>query len=297
MMKSRLLILLMLIVAFGAGAGVGVLGLLWATGGNATPSREAADVVPTLSLDAAPTAGGVSNEALSTQIADVNAKLEALATQVGGIAAGAVATPAPTQPDASPTNAATSAPAGAGVTRALFRIEPTESQARFFITEVLLGNPTTVVGATRRVAGDVIVNFAQPAASQIGQIAISARTLKTDNEFRDQSIRGQILASSQDEFEFITFAPTALQGLPTSGVAVGETLTFQIMGDLTIRGTTRPVTFNASVKLASESRLEGLVSVEIAYADWGLTVEAPPTVADVGNTVKLELEFVALRVE
>lgn len=293
---SRIVALIALLVAFGAGMGAGVLGILWATGGNATPSRDAGQVAPTLSLNAEPTSAGISNAALSTQIAVIDTKLGALSAQVGALTAGGGGQPVATT--ATPASAAaTPAAASSGPTRALFRIVPAESQARFKITEMLLGNPNLVVGVTRRVAGDIIVNFAQPSASQVGQFAISARTLKTDNEFRDQSIRGQILASSQDEFEFVTFTPTALTGLADTPVAVGATLTFQIVGDLTIRGVTRPTTFNASVKVASETRLEGLVSADIQYADWGITVEAPPTVADVGDITTLELEFVATRVE
>jgi polyisoprenoid-binding protein YceI len=290
---SRIIALIALLVAFGAGTGAGVLGILWSTGGNATPSRDVGQVVPTLSLNAEPASAGISNAALSTQIAVIDTKLDALSAQVGALSAGGGQPVAATPTSAS----AVATPAVRASTRALFRIVPAESQARFKITETLLGNPTVVVGTTRRVAGDIIVNFAQPSASQVGQLAISARTLKTDNEFRDQSIRGQILASSQDEFEFVTFTPTALVGLPDAPAAVGTTLTFQIVGDLTIRGVTRPTTFNASVKVASDARLEGLVSADIKYAEWGIIVEAPPTVADVGDTTTLELEFVATLVE
>jgi polyisoprenoid-binding protein YceI len=290
---SRLAAAILALIAFGAGIGAGVLGLLWATGGNATPSKDVGQVAPTLSLNS-PTPAGISNDALSTQIAQVSAQLNALATQVGGLS---VAASAPTAAVTIQPTTAAAAPNTAAVTRALFRIDSNESEARFSLNETLFGNPNLVVGKTRRVAGDIIVNLAQPSGSQVGQIAVSARTLKTDNEFRDQSIRGQILASSQDEFEFVTFTPTELKGLSASPVAAGDTLTFQIVGDLTMRGVTRSVTFEASVKLASETRLEGLATVEIAYAEWGITVEAPPTVADVDKTVKLELQFVALRVE
>lgn len=290
---SRLAAVILAAVAFAAGIGTGVVGLLWATGGNATPSRDIGQVVPTLSLATA-VPPGVSNDALSTQIAQVSSQLSALSAQVAALSAAPGATTAAVTP--APTTAA-AIPAGGAASRALFRIDSAESEARFSLNEVLFSNPNLVVGKTRRVAGDIIVDMGKPSGSQVGQIAVSARTLKTDNEFRDQSIRGQILASSQDEFEFVTFTPAELKGLSDSPVAIGDSLTFQIVGDLTIRGVTRSVTFEATVKLASETRLEGLASVEIAYADWGITVEAPPTVGGVDKIVKLELQFVALKVE
>ena len=49
--SSNRLIWLLIPIAFAAGVAVGVLGLLWATGGNSTPSQDVGNVVPTLSLD------------------------------------------------------------------------------------------------------------------------------------------------------------------------------------------------------------------------------------------------------
>ena len=140
----------------------------------------------------------------------------------------------------------------------------------------------------------MIVNFANPAASQLGDIAVNARTLRTDNEFRDQSIRGQILQASQDEFEFITFTPRELQNLPESAVAAGDTIEFQILGDLTVRGVTNEVIFNATVTIVTADRLEGLATTEVAYQDFGLTINPPPNVAGIGELVTLELDFVAV---
>ena len=165
------------------------------------------------------------------------------------------------------------------------------------IDETLIGNPTTVVGTTRRVAGDVIVNFQDPPASQVGTIAINARTLRTDTEFRDQSIRGQILQSSQDEFEFINFVPTELIALPQAPVEVGGMVNFQIVGDLTIRGVTRSVTFDTTVTVESKDRIVGFASTVVLYEDFGLTIQAPTNVTDIGDEVTLEIDFVALRVE
>ncbi len=305
---SRTMVALVALVAFGAGATAGVFGLLWATGGNAQPSRDARDVAPTLSLDdPTPTPGAAAQ--VAAQLADLNQKLDAVGTQVaaanvrleslearmaGSDAASAASASLPPSPTPTP---ATAAAAGAELPeRALFRIAEAESEARFKIEEVLLGNPTTVVGATRRVAGDIIVNFRSPASSQIGTIAINARTLKTDQEFRDQAIRGQILQSSRDEYEFIEFTPVELINLPDTPATFGSPLLFQIRGDLKIRDVTRSVVFDAAVTPVAPDRIEGLVSVTVRYSDFGLEIKAPPQVSSVGETVTLELEFVALAV-
>lgn len=304
---SRTITALVALVAFGAGAAAGVFGLLWATGGNAQPSRDARDVVPTLSLsDPTPTSGAAAQvaaqlaemnqklDAVGTQVASANMRLESLEARMAGSDAASAAS-ASLPPSLTPTPATAAADAGLPE-RALFRITEAESEARFKIEEVLLGNPTTVVGATRRVAGDIIVNFRSPASSQIGTIAINARTLKTDQEFRDQAIRGQILQSSRDEYEFIEFRPVELINLPDTPAALGSPLLFQIRGDLKIRDVTRSVVFDAAVTPVASDRIEGVVSVTVRYSDFGLEIKAPPQVSSVGETVTLELDFVALAV-
>jgi len=303
-----------LIIGIGLGAAGGILGLLWATG-NVAPSQSAADAAPTLSLDdATPTPGQVA--LLSTEIADLNLKLDDVSarldtlsgdTQNVGtqVAQGVQLNVAQATLDALPTN--TPAPTSTPTTtpteapqvpeRSLYRINAEESEVRFRINEVLLGNPTEVIGTTKQVGGDFIINFADPPASQLGEIAINARTLKTDNEFRDQSIRGQILQTGLPENEFIRFVPTELTSMTITPVGVGEIATFDIVGNLTIKGATNLVTFSASVTVESEDRVSGFASTTVLYTDYGINIEAPPNVTDIEDTVILEIDFVADRVE
>lgn len=277
---------LVLLLAFGAGAGAGVIGLLWGTGGfNSEPSRDTSDVVQQLSLDA-------TDATPAPELAEINAKLDALATQIASIS---VVAPPATDGDTQ----AEEAPAAADVpSRALYRIAERENSfARFRIGEEFSGTQIEVVGETQRVAGDIIVNFAEPTASQVGQIAINARTFKTDQSERDAAINSLILQSVRDENEFIFFQPTRLEGLPDAPVAVGERVAFDIVGDLTIRGETREATFNAEVVVVDDETLTGFASTQVAYADFGITINPPPFIANIGEIVTLEIEFAASKVD
>ena len=71
----------------------------------------------------------------------------------------------------------------------LFRIVPEESEVRFLLDEVLMGTPTRVIARSSELAGDVVVDFQTPANSQIGTIRVNARTLETDNEFRNRAAK------------------------------------------------------------------------------------------------------------
>jgi polyisoprenoid-binding protein YceI len=194
-----------------------------------------------------------------------------------------------------PTSAAVAEPAGAAEGPAeaaglIFEIVPAESQARFVIEEVLRGTPTTVVGATDQVAGQIAIDPSDPQSAQVGTIQINARTLATDNDFRNRAIKNAILQT--DSFEFVTFTPTAITGLPETAM-IGEPITFQLTGDLTITGTTQPVTFDVTVTPLSETELTGTAVATVLYGDFGLNIPDSPQVDTVADEVRLELQFVA----
>lgn len=178
----------------------------------------------------------------------------------------------------------------------VFRIVPEQSTAEFNIGEVLNGEPFTVVGTTNQVIGDIVIDATTPANSQVGTITINARSFATDNSFRDGAIRNNILLSAQDENEFITFEPTALNNMPES-VTIGEAFSFDIVGNLTILTTTREVTFAATVTPVSETEISGNAETTIQFADFGVQIlRTPPQVASVEESVVLKLNFVATQV-
>lgn len=199
--------------------------------------------------------------------------------------------PAPEQvteaPEATATQPEESQPSSALVTLELVQAE---SEARFIINEILAGVPTTVVGVTDQVAAQIIIDPTSPQSTQVGVVQINARTLATDREQRNRAIRNQILNVA--EFEFITFTPTEIIGLPETA-EVGQTLNFQIVGDLTIRHITQQVTFDATVTAESETRVVGLASATIQREDFQLVIPSVPQVAGVEESVVLELQFVA----
>jgi len=170
-----------------------------------------------------------------------------------------------------------------------YTIVQAESQARFTIYEELNGVPTDVIGVTDQVAGEAAINLADLSDTRMGVILVNARTLATDESRRNQAIRNRILLT--DQYEFISFTPTGISGLSGSA-APGQTFTFRILGDLTIRDITQPVEFEATVSVDSPERLTGTASTVIAKSDFNLIVPNVPFVANVGENVTLEIDFV-----
>lgn len=200
-----------------------------------------------------------------------------------------VAEDATSEADAVPTEAPSSQTASSGV---VFSIVPDESEVRFQLQEDLRGTRTTVIGTTNEVAGDVTVNFDDPSQSDVGTILINLRTIATDNEFRNRAIRGEILQSARDEFEFGEFDPTSIAGLPDT-VTMGEAFTFQVTGNLVLRGVSNEVTFDVTVTPVSETRIEGSASAVVNRTLYGMEIPSAPGVANVDEEVQLSINFVA----
>jgi len=214
------------------------------------------------------------------------APAEATTAPAEATTAPAEATTAPEATAETPTEVS-SAPAG---TAQVFTIDSTASQVRFQLDEELRGSPTTVVGTTDQVAGQLSVNLADLSQTQVGIIQINARTLATDNNFRNRAINNEILDTG--DFEFITFTPTAVEGLPASAT-VGQAISFSLVGDLTIRDVTQPATFTVEATAVSETQIVGTATAIVNRADFGLQIPSVPNVANVEEEVELYIDFTA----
>lgn len=214
--------------------------------------------------------------------AEASAPITALPIQVDPTTA--PANPAATDPAPAATQAS-----GAGA--ATYQIVPTDSQVSFTINEVLRNSPNTVVGTTSQVAGQISFDPSQPAGAQVGPIQVDARTLVTDNNFRNRAIKNQILDTNN--YEYITFTPKSISGLPDQ-VTFGTSYNLTITGDLTIKGVTKSVSFDATVTPVDATKLQGSATTTILYKDYGISIPQVPSVASVEDSVILKIDFVAV---
>ncbi len=175
---------------------------------------------------------------------------------------------------------------------AVYDIDPAQSEARFTINEVLRGAPTTVVGVSSNLGGQIALDLNNIGAAQVGTILVNARDFRTDNDFRNRAISNEILLTN--DYELITFEPTSISGLPETA-EIGQTYDLDVTGNLTIIDATQEVTFDVQITPVSENELRGLATLEILYVDYGLTIPFARSVDSVEDNVILELEFVAVR--
>ncbi|HSD82946.1 MAG TPA: YceI family protein, partial [Anaerolineae bacterium] len=173
----------------------------------------------------------------------------------------------------------------------VYQIDPNQSEARYEVGETFFqGNRFNLaVGRTKGIAGEVLVDFANPANSQIGTIVIDISQFKSDEGRRDNFIRNNFLQSAQ--YPQATFKPTKIEGLPAS-VKPGDSLTLKVTGELTVKETTKAVTFDVTLK-ADQDKVTGTATTEVLLSDFGV---GPIQLAmlQTEDKAKLAFEFVAL---
>jgi polyisoprenoid-binding protein YceI len=247
----------------------GVLVFIRITGANDQPSAPIS--APTLSLDTLDPSVQAQDEM------PIRAEITATPVQA--------ALSSPTEVILTPTTTTPSE-----VSRQVFRIAPEESLARFSVDETIPAG--TAIGTTNQIAGDFIIDFANPSNSQLGVIRINLRTLRTDDPARDNSIRCCVLMTAQNAYEFTEFIPTAISGLPGQ-VSIGQTVDFQVTGNLTLRGVTQPVTFSVNLSLESQQIIRGIAQAIVNRSDFGILDDEMLAYHGVAQQVTLDFNFVA----
>lgn len=182
-----------------------------------------------------------------------------------------------------------------GQTVRAYSVSAAESQAAFRIREVLRGSPFMAVGTTSAVSGEFkIIEENGVRSAQMGEIRINARTFKTDDPRRDGAIARLILKSESPENEFIVFKPKDITGLPDS-LEPDTAYEFEIQGDLTISGVTKPAKF-AVVAFFNDAKISGKASAKIRRSDYNLVIPNIPFVANVDDEFEIEATLVAPRI-
>ncbi len=138
-----------------------------------------------------------------------------------------------------------------------------QSLLGYRVKEVLFGQSTEGVGRTNAVTGSLDI-----AGSTVekGEFTVDMTTVKSDSGNRDNQFRGRIMDTSK--FPTSTFAltqPIDLGSVPTEGQAVTASAT----GDLTLRGATKPVTFDVQAQL-KDGKIEVNGTIPIVFADYGI---------------------------
>lgn len=143
-----------------------------------------------------------------------------------------------------------------------WNFDPSHSSVNFSVRHMML---TTVRGRFTDVRLDVNFLPEQPAQSSVRAV-LAATSVDTDQEARDQHLRSADFLDAATYPE-ITFVSTAVRPR-------GEQ--YQLDGDLTLHGITRPVTLDVTFEgiaanMQGGRRAAFSATTKISRQDWGLT--------------------------
>ena len=186
---------------------------------------------------------------------------------------------------------ATDAPA-ASAGKTTYKIIPGESKVTYEVGETFLNQNNRfnlAKGVTSQVTGQIFGDKANPTTSSMGEFQIDISQFKSDSDRRDGYIRSNGLESGK--YPIAKFVPAKIDVLPAS-YKEGSEYSFKVSGDLTIKQTTRPVTWEVTTKLVGDT-LTGKATTELLMSDFKV---GPISILGVLNTedkVKLIFDFVA----
>ncbi|MCC6174490.1 MAG: YceI family protein [Chloroflexi bacterium] len=161
------------------------------------------------------------------------------------------------------------------------------NQARFRASEVLVGRGVNEpVGTTSDVSGAILIDPAGQIIPDQSTITVDLRSLQSDSANRDRYVQRNTLQT--DQFPHATFAVTDAPGLPHPLPASGEA-SFQLVGDLTVHGVTRPTTWDTTVTFG-DGQVAGTATTRILITDFGMTPPKAGPVLSIEDELALEID-------
>jgi polyisoprenoid-binding protein YceI len=164
-----------------------------------------------------------------------------------------------------------------------YTLDPAHTRIGFVARHAMV---TKVRGAFNEFEGTATLDGANPADSS-AQVTISAASIDTRNAQRDEHLRSNDFLS-MDEYPQITFSSTGARQVDDS--------TFELAGDLTIKGVTNQITVPFSFEGAAKDPFGNLRvgfegAVTINRKDYGITWNAALETGGVLVSEKVTLEF------
>ena len=144
-----------------------------------------------------------------------------------------------------------------------------DSVVGYRVKEILFGQDTEGVGRTKDV--EALLTIADNSVTK-GSFTVQMGTIMSDAGKRDAQFNNRIMDVTT--YPTATFTLTQPIALPEGAVS-GEVITAEATGDLTLRGTTKSVTFpiEAQVKGASFTVVG---NITIVFDEWGIPAPGIP---------------------
>lgn len=190
-----------------------------------------------------------------------------------------------------PGEGSTSAASQSAVLRLV--LASTGNAARYRVREQLMGHdfPNDAIGETQKLTGAIAFDSNGKVIRDASKFTVDAGSFVSDKDRRDGFVRGRLLEA--DEYPMVVLVPTNVRGmtipLPTTG-----SRPFEMTGDLTVRGVTRPTTWNGTVQFKGGT-VSGSAATAFTFDDIQMEQPRVPVLLSVADTIRLEINFNLVR--
>jgi polyisoprenoid-binding protein YceI len=173
-----------------------------------------------------------------------------------------------------------------------FVVAATGNEVRYRVREQLVGFdlPNDAIGKSASVSGAIGFDANGRVVPEASRLVIDASTFVSDRDRRDGYVRGRLLTAEQ--YPTIVFVPTEARGLTIP--ADSGTSSFDLLGNLTVRGVTRPTAWHATARFQG-GRVSGTASTRFTFADFQMEKPRVRSVLSVADTIALEYDFNLVR--
>ena len=168
-------------------------------------------------------------------------------------------------------------------------VAPEGNEARYLVREQLAGFdfPNDAVGRTTNVQGMIVVEADGSVVSDSSRFVIDMASLATDSDRRDNYVRRNTLET--EAHPTAVFVPTDLRGLTFPLPSMGD-VSFTVVGDLTIRGVTKPTTWEVTGHVMNGG-ISGEAKTSFTFEEFEMTKPSVRRVLSVNDDITLEYTF------
>lgn len=181
-----------------------------------------------------------------------------------------------------------------------FIVASDQSTARYLVAETFFEGATdrfgipaglaTTIGEAQTLEGELTLDFGQsPIALQAANFTVDISALRSDQSMRDNTLRERWLESNQ--YPIASFVASGMENFPAE-YAEGSEVSFQLVGEITIREITQPVTWDVTATL-NNGVISGTAVAPLTMTDFGFD---PPNFAGlftIEPDFEVEVDFVA----
>jgi polyisoprenoid-binding protein YceI len=158
-----------------------------------------------------------------------------------------------------------------------WKVKP-DSKVQYRVKEILFGQSAEGVGSTAAVTGEMTISGTDV---ETAEFTADLTTVKSDQDNRDRQFQGRIMDTANfPDATFTLTTPIDLGSVPANG----ERVTVKATGDLTLRGKTKPVTFDV-IAQRNGANIETNGTIPIVFNDYGIPQPSfgPAQVGDTGD--------------